>query len=156
MRADRQREKWHVPDCLWKCDRLYHTGSLSVDQRGCSDDGSPCCTGGSGETAGGTGGSSSGGTGSAAGGTGAAGSNAAGSSAAGSTGTGGPHSGGQRQRHLRRGLPHGTDGECSRWNGSMARYGLCGMLWRWRGLAFHRPGEKGRRPVCDARLSDYS
>ena len=69
-----------------------------------------------------------------------------------------PHafSGGQRQRHLRRGLPHGTDGECSRWNGSMAWYGLCGMLWRWRGLAFHRPGEKGRRPVCDARLSDYS
>ena len=65
-------------------------------------------------------------------------------------------SGGQRQRHLRRGLPHGTDGECSRWNGSMAWYGLCGMLWRWRGLAFHRPGEKGRRPVCDARLSDYS
>ena len=40
--------------------------------------------------------------------------------------------------------------------GSMAWYGLCGMLWRWRGLAFHRPGEKGRRPVCDARLSDYS
>ena len=25
MRADRQREKWHVPDCLWNDDRLYHT-----------------------------------------------------------------------------------------------------------------------------------
>ncbi|HCF45379.1 MAG TPA: hypothetical protein DER20_10290, partial [Lachnospiraceae bacterium] len=129
MRADRQREKWHVPDCVWKCHRLYHTDSLSAGLRGCSDDSSACCTGGSGETAGGTG-PSSGGTGSAAGGTGAAGSNAAGSSTAGSTGTGPGdlHSGGQRQRHLRRGLPHGTDGECSRWNGSMARYGLCGML----------------------------
>ena len=126
-----------------------------------------CCTGGSGETAGGTGpSSSSSGTGSAAGGTGAAGSNAAGSSTAGNSQQAAlaqaqaeqkaPIPAGSGNVIFVGDSPAGTDGECSRWNGSMAWYGLCGMLLRWRGLAFHRPGEKGRRPVYDARLSDYS